>query len=80
MSEKMLTPTNPHHATSGVPSAYKTELVLVLPQNQLKKRPQNWVKSFRMNNFLVIVLDKAIRIITLQKQWGGVPHRAEGVK
>ncbi len=26
-----------------------------------------------MNNFLVIVLDNSIRIITLQKQWAGVP-------
>jgi hypothetical protein len=32
--------------------------------------PQNRPNSFRMNNFLVIVLDNLIRIITLQKQWG----------
>jgi hypothetical protein len=28
-----------------------------------------------MNNFLVIVLDNSIRIIILQKQWGGGPAR-----
>jgi hypothetical protein len=33
--------------------------------------PQNRVKSFRMFNFLVIVLDNPIRIIKFQKQWGG---------
>jgi hypothetical protein len=48
------------------------DLVLVLPQNRRKKEPQKTLKSFRMNNFLVIVLDNLIRIITLQKQWVGV--------
>ena len=46
-------------------------LVLVLPEKSRKKRPQNRPKLFRMNNFLVIVLDNSIRFITLQKQWGG---------
>ena len=50
------------------------DLVLVLPEKSRKKDPQNGAKLFRMNNFLVIVLDNLIRIITLQKQWyGGVP-------
>ena len=45
-------------------------LVLVLHEKSRKIPPQNRPNSFRMNNFLVIVLDNRIRIITLQKQWG----------
>ena len=34
--------------------------------------PKTDLNSFRMNNFLVIVLGNPCSIIILQKQWGGV--------
>jgi hypothetical protein len=61
---------HPFKSVEG-PEGLATGLVLVLPQNALKKRPQNWLKSFRMNNCVVIVLDNLIIIIILQKQWSG---------
>ena len=56
------------------PKPRRRRVVLVLPQNQAEKGPSKWLKSFRMNKFLVIVLDNTNRIITLQKQWYGGAH------
>ena len=60
--------------------SHSEDLVLVLPAKTRKNEAQNGVKFFRMNNFLVIVLDNAIRIITLRKpcmEGGEAPSAAE---
>jgi hypothetical protein len=50
---------------------HSKEIVLVLPQKTSILGPQNGLKSFIINNFLVIVLGNPCRINTIQKQWGG---------